>query len=191
VAAQLAPAQACPRPTTATFNLPAKGCGSGCLNGDKLYASFSSAWNACPLVPGCAFILNWYVDGLFYLRRSSDPDRDQHQNMGMNYACEAQEGPAYSLQAEDTYCGNPWRYGLGTFNGLDACAEHVEQDNRCGVWFYFSEKYCVCVSKSQGNCDFKAFNGVSVYKFEACDESDETCYSRSSRFISLSPNYFL
>merc|ERR1719384_2340446 len=66
------------QPPMGGFDLPPKGCkGSfphGCVGGYNMhYKTFADAWEACGETPECEVIMRWTTQGLYYLRRYSDP----------------------------------------------------------------------------------------------------------------------
>ena len=74
------------------------GTSAGCLNGNTGIPTLAEAWERCGEVADCGYIMK-YVNGMFYLRRSSDPDRVDME--GFTYDCNSNtRNPNFS-----TVCG--------------------------------------------------------------------------------------
>merc|ERR1719189_3454607 len=73
------------------FDLPNKGCAvhldeSSCIDGNAHYTTMLEAWHACGRHPECGVITRW-TDGMFYLRRHSDPDQPVAGARSILYTC--------------------------------------------------------------------------------------------------------
>merc|ERR1719330_1126365 len=83
--------EVCPPPTYG-FQLPNKGCPrdndkSSCVANNAHYHTLGEAWKACSRISECGVVLK-YIDGYFYLRRKSDPDREMAGSNSMLYTCQ-------------------------------------------------------------------------------------------------------
>jgi len=73
------------------FDLPNKGCAvhldeSSCIDGNAHYSTLLEAWHACGQHPECGVVTKW-TDGMFYLRRHSDPDQPVAGARSILYTC--------------------------------------------------------------------------------------------------------
>jgi len=73
------------------FDLPNKGCAvhldeSSCIDGNAHYSTLLEAWHACGQNPECGVVTKW-TDGMFYLRRHSDPDQPVAGARSILYTC--------------------------------------------------------------------------------------------------------
>lgn len=84
---------ACSPPAKESFHLPHKGCPvhdstASCLANNTEYRTFAEAWAECGARAECGVVMRW-TNGLFYLRRLSDPDRPTKGAGSTLYSCEA------------------------------------------------------------------------------------------------------
>mmetsp|Transcript_64537 Transcript_64537/g.123163 ORF Transcript_64537/g.123163 Transcript_64537/m.123163 type:complete len:253 (-) Transcript_64537:127-885(-) len=103
---------ACPMPAASNVMHNGKRCpdelfgssGSTCLNGNKAYTSMDIAWEACGKVHACGIIMQ-DADGLWYLRRFSDPDIMVKGVQMFAYTCLPSYVQGRFLKAENDACG--------------------------------------------------------------------------------------